>query len=139
MQTVWVILADIVVALHVGYVSFVVLGQVAILVGWWRRWAWVRNRWFRGLHVMAITIVTAETVIKMRCPLTTLENHLRELAGQQGMDVDFVGRVLQSLIFVNVPDDHWVFLVLYFGFAALVLLSLVLVPPRWHPRKALAD
>jgi hypothetical protein len=128
-QTFWIILADMVVALHVGYVSFVVLGQLAVLIGGWRRWAWVRNPWFRGLHLAAILIVATETVISLRCPLTSLENHLRELGGQEGMDVDFIGQKLRDLIFLDVPDTHWIFKVLYFGFAVLVLVTWVLVPP----------
>jgi hypothetical protein len=129
-QVFWIILANVVVALHVGYVSFVVLGQLAILIGWWRRWDWVRRPWFRLIHLAAILIVAGETVISLRCPLTTLENYLRELGGQSGQDVDFVGRVLQGLIFLDLPDTHWIFKVMYFGFAALVLLTLVMVPPR---------
>ncbi len=134
------VLANLVVAAHVGYVSFVVLGEIAILLGWWRHWSWVRNPWFRGVHLGAIIIVATETVIALRCPLTTLENYLRELAGQEGMDVDFVGRVLQGLIFLDIPDDHWFFKVLYYGFAALVLATLVLVPPtiNWARRGKVA-
>ena len=40
-------LADGVVALHVSYVAFVVLGQLLILAGVVFRWQWVRNFWFR--------------------------------------------------------------------------------------------
>ncbi len=129
-EIVWIILADAVVAIHVGYVSFVVLGQLAILVGWWRRWGWVRNLWFRMAHMTAILIVTVEALITFRCPLTTLENSLRELGGQKGEDVDFIGRLFRGIIFVDIPDTHWVFKVLYFGFAVLVLATLILVPPR---------
>lgn len=128
----YIVLADLVVAAHVGYVSFVVLGQIAILVGWAFNWSWVRNRWFRGAHLLAMSIVALETIIELRCPLTSLENYLRELGGQQGEDVDFVGKMLRSLIFIDLPDTHWFFKVLYFGFLALVLLSLLLAPPRWR-------
>jgi hypothetical protein len=128
----YIVLADLVVAAHVGYVSFVVLGQIAILLGWAFNWSWVRNRWFRGAHLLAMSIVAFETIIELRCPLTSLENYLRELGGQQGEDVDFVGKMLQSLIFIELPDTHWFFKVLYFGFLALVLLSLLLLPPRWR-------
>ena len=38
------ILADITVIVHVAYVLFVVLGVVAILLGWLRKWQWVRIR-----------------------------------------------------------------------------------------------
>ena len=37
------LLADLVVAVHVGYVSYVVIGQAAILLGVLLRWNWVRR------------------------------------------------------------------------------------------------
>lgn len=131
MQQIYVFLADLVVAFHVAYVSFVVLGQLVILVGVICKWQWVRNRWFRLLHLFMITIVALETVVGMTCPLTTWENALRELGGQQSLEGDFIGRVLRDIIFLPLPDTHWIFKVMYFGFAGLVLLTLFLVPPRW--------
>ena len=44
------ILADIVVVIHFAYVAFVVLGLVAVLMGYVFKWNWVRNRWFRLTH-----------------------------------------------------------------------------------------
>jgi hypothetical protein len=124
-------LADVIVAIHVAYVSFVLLGQVAILVGGVLGWAWVRRPWFRGLHLLAILIVAGEALAGVPCPLTVWENDLRRLAGQSVQDGTFIGRCLHDLIFFDGPT--WVFTTIYVGFAALVLLSLVLVPPRWRP------
>ena len=42
------VLADLIVVLHAAYVSFVVFGLAAILLGVVFRWRWVRNVWFRG-------------------------------------------------------------------------------------------
>jgi hypothetical protein len=50
-------LADLIVTVHVGYVAYVLVGQVLILVGWWREWEWVRNVWFRSTHLLAIGVV----------------------------------------------------------------------------------
>ena len=50
-------LADGLVALHVAYVAFIVLGQLLILAGLVFRWQWVRNFWFRLAHLVAIAIV----------------------------------------------------------------------------------
>src|SRR5579884_4026965 len=85
------LLADLVVAVHVAYVSFVVLGQLAILVGILARWRWVRNRWFRVAHLIAILIVAAEAALDITCPLTDWEDRLRHLAGQTGYQCDFLG------------------------------------------------
>ena len=53
------LLADLIVVFHATYVSFVVFGLVAILIGVAFRWSWVRNIWFRSLHLTAIGIVVA--------------------------------------------------------------------------------
>ena len=43
------ILADVVAVLHLGYVVFVVLGLLVILLGRALGWEWIRNRWFRSI------------------------------------------------------------------------------------------
>ena len=47
-------LADAMVAAHVGYVAFVVFGQLAIVIGASPKREWARNPWFRGLHLLAV-------------------------------------------------------------------------------------
>jgi hypothetical protein len=122
------LLADLVVALHVAYVSFVVLGQLAILVGILARWRWVRNFWFRAAHLLAITIVAAEALLDITCPLTAWEDRLRLLAGQQGNRGDFLGHFLHEMIFFDCPP--WVFTAVYVAFALLVLATFAFAPPR---------
>lgn len=126
----YALLADLVVAVHVGYVSFVLLGELAIVVGALLRWSWVRNRWFRLLHLSAITIVAVEAIIGMTCPLTDLEYWLRAQAGQQAAEGTFIGRWLHELLFVEMPP--WALMAAYIGFAALVLVTLWAVPPQWR-------
>ena len=53
-------LADLVVAVHVGYVSYVVVGQLLIVIGWMAGWNWVRNFWFRMTHLLAMAVVVFE-------------------------------------------------------------------------------
>ncbi len=130
METFYIILANLVVALHVGYVGFVVVGLLLILLGIIFRWSWVRNIWFRTAHLIAIGIVALETAIAYTCPLTTLENYLRDKAGQETLEGDFIGRMLNNLIFLDLPDTHWFFKVSNFSFFALVLLTFILAPPR---------
>src|SRR5262249_49927579 len=60
--------ADVIVAIHVAYVGYVVVGQLAILIGLALKWQWVRNPWFRVTHLIAISIVAAEAIIGMQCP-----------------------------------------------------------------------
>jgi hypothetical protein len=120
--------ADAVVAVHVAYVSFIVLGQVAILLGAGLKWRWVRNMWFRIAHLLAIVIVAGEALLRIACPLTVWEGHLRRLAGQGVSEGTFIGRCFDQVIFYNLAP--WQFTALYVGFALLVLATFVLAPPR---------
>ncbi len=122
-------LADAIVAIHVGYVAFVLLGQAAILLGAVWKWHWTRGRMFRLLHLAAICIVATEALLGVPCPLTVWEGQLRRLAGQQSASGSFIGHWLHELLFFDFPP--WVFTTLYVSFALLVLLSLLLIPPRW--------
>jgi hypothetical protein len=126
------VLADVVVAVHLAYVCFVVFGQAAILLGLCFRWRWVRNPWFRGVHLLLIGIVAAEAILDMTCPLTLWEYRLRDLAGQETSEASFVGRLLRRLFFFDWPP--WVFTCLYVGFALVVLATFVLAPPRGFRR-----
>ncbi|MBL8795538.1 MAG: DUF2784 domain-containing protein [Planctomycetia bacterium] len=123
-------LADLVVAVHVAYVGFVVGGLLAIVLGALLRWQWVRNRWFRLLHTLAILIVAGEALANVDCPLTVWENELRIRAGQDVSEATFIGRCLHDLIFFDFPP--WIFTSAYVGFALLVLATLVFVPPCWR-------
>jgi hypothetical protein len=84
-------LADLLVAVHVGYVGYVVAGEVLIVVGWWRGWGWVWNFWFRATRLLAIGVVITEEAIGVRCPLTVWEESLRVRAGQPVTGESFVG------------------------------------------------
>jgi hypothetical protein len=126
------LLADLTALVHLGYVGFVVLGQGAILLGWWRGWAWTRNRVFRGLHLAAIGIVILQAWLGVWCPLTLLENYLRERAGEAGHVQGFVADWVHAALFWDAP--LWVFTLLYTAFGALVLLSYWRYPPRGRSR-----
>lgn len=122
------ILADITVIVHVAYVLFVVLGVIAILLGWLRKWQWVRNPWFRYLHLTMIVVVVAEAWWGITCPLTIWEQNLRRLAGQQAYRGDFIANFLHEVLFFDAPD--WVFTLCYTAFGLLIAATFVLVPPR---------
>jgi uncharacterized protein DUF2784 len=126
-------LADAVVAIHVAYVTYVLVGQMAICVGAVSRWAWVRNPWFRWSHVAAIVLVAAEALLGIVCPLTLWEADLRALAGQEVSDATFIGRLLHNILFYDVQP--WILEACYISFALLVLATLLLVPPRRFGRR----
>ena len=125
------ILADAVVAAHALYVAFVVLGFVAILVGYFLDWRWIRRPIFRILHLVAILFVLAETILGIDCPLTTLENALRTRGGRSVYQGQFIGHWLDRLIFYDFP--MWVFVALYFSFSVMIVAMLWLAPIEFRP------
>ena len=127
--------ADLLVAFHVAYVSFIVLGQAAIVAGVLRGWEWVRNPWFRYAHLLAIAIVAFEALAGIDCPLTVWEDGLRGLAGQEVSAGSFVGRCLHDLIFYDFQP--WALTTLHVGFACIVLITSLLAPPRRRSQRRL--
>jgi len=133
-MNVYRLLADLIVVAHFAYVVFVVVGMGAILLGFFLRWRWIRNFWFRLIHFLMIGVVVAEEVGGMVCPLTTWEYRLRIKAGDLlpgeglGEPASFTGRLVHQLLFFDFPP--WVFTFCYGVFGAAVLVAWIAVPPR---------
>jgi hypothetical protein len=124
------ILAEFIVAIHLAYVSFVVVGLLLILVGILRRWQWIRNPWFRCIHLLMILIVAVEAMGDVSCPLTTWEYDLRALAGQEPSTDTFVGRMLRPVLFAA---SGTTFLpTAYYVFAGLIVATFFIAPPRFR-------
>ncbi len=123
------LLADAVVGLHLAYLLFTVGGEALILIGAALKWNWIRNRFFRILHLASVLFVAVEALIGYLCPLTKLEYALRKAAGQQvESEISFVGRLIRSVLFYDFPG--WVFTLLYVGFGIAVFGTYLLIPPR---------
>ncbi len=123
-------LAGGLVVLHSAIVLFVVGGELAILLGGWRGWRWVGNRWMRGIHLATIGVVALIAGMGELCPLTVWEIELRRRAGQESEMTSSVGRWLREFLYVDVPI--WALAVSYVAFGLLVLASLYWVPVRWR-------
>ena len=76
------LLADLILLLHFAFVIFVVGGLVAIWVGYFLRWRFVRDVRFRVAHLLAMAFVLGESLLGIICPLTTWEDKLRMKAGE---------------------------------------------------------
>jgi hypothetical protein len=121
-------LADLIVALHLGYVLFVLVGFALVWIGVLLRWDWVRRPGFRIAHLVCTLIVPLEALAGVVCPLTEWEQELRRRAGQQTEDISFVGRLARDLLFYQAPE--WVFTVCYVAFGLVALATFFLVPIR---------
>jgi len=82
-------LADVTVALHLGFVVFVVLGGLLVLR--WPRLAWV--------HLPAAAWGAWIECAGWICPLTPLENRLRERAGEAAYAGSFVDQYLMPVLY----------------------------------------
>lgn len=131
------ILADIVLALHVALVVFVVGGLVFIIVGNLRSWRWVNALWFRLAHLAAIAFVVAEAWLGATCPLTSLEMWLRAQAGAATYSVSFIEYWLQRLLYYEAPP--WLFTVGYTIFGLVVAATWWCFPPKSKPRNKETD
>ncbi len=122
--------ADLIVAVHVAYVAYVLVGQLAIIVAAPMKWQWARNPWFRFTHLAAIGIVAYEALAGLRCPLTVWEEQLRELAGQAASGSEtFMGRLLHNLMFIDNQPEIF-FTTMYIAMMLLVVQGVVMYPPR---------
>ena len=82
-------LADLVVALHFGFVLFVVLGGLLVL-----RWRWV------GLVHLPAAVWGAWIEFSARiCPLTPLENEYRRLGGEAGYTGGFIEHYILPVLY----------------------------------------
>jgi hypothetical protein len=116
-------LAAIVVGVHLLLILFIVAGLPLVYMGAALRWAWVRSRRWRMLHLGAILLVAAESMLGVTCPLTMWEDTLRGRQSAGG----FIERSIDRVIFYDAPS--WMFTVAYVAFAALVLVTWFVVPP----------
>jgi len=120
--------ADVFLFGHVLFVAFVVFGLALIFIGKPVDWTWVRNPWFRIVHLAAIGIVVFQSWVGVICPLTTWEVALRQHAGEAAYSGSFVSYWLETILYYQAPA--WVFTVCYTVFGVVVVASWFWVRPR---------
>ena len=114
--------ADLLVGIHFLFVLFVVFG--GFLLFRWPHLAW--------LHVPAVIWGVLVEFAGWICPLTPLENRLREAQGQTGYQGDFIARyVLSALYPEGLTRTHQVLLG---AFALLLNLAIYTVAFRRRRR-----
>jgi hypothetical protein len=116
-------MADAILVVHFLIVVFNFGGLIVTWIGAAAGWGWVRNPWFRYLHLGAIVFVAGEALLGIMCPLTVWEDMLR--GGVQAES--FVGRWVRYLLYYDAPE--WVFTIAYLAWAAATLATLKFVPP----------
>jgi Protein of Unknown function (DUF2784) len=87
----WRWLADGVVGLHYGYLAYLVGGGFL---------AWRFHRTI-ALHALAAVWAALIVVTKVPCPLTALQNTLREQGGQRPLTDSFINLYVRGELFPN--------------------------------------
>jgi len=131
MELLYQTLADLVLLLHTLFVVFVVAALLLTIAGGYRRWRWVRNWWFRVVHLVAIAVVVAQSWAGLICSLTNLEMWLRGQAGSKQYEGSFIQYWLQRFLYYDAPA--WVFVTAYTLFGLLVIITWVRFPPQKKP------
>ncbi|MBT3027447.1 MAG: DUF2784 domain-containing protein [Candidatus Thiodiazotropha sp. (ex Ctena orbiculata)] len=126
-NSIYLFAADAILLIHFLFVAFVVFGLVAIYIGHGLSWVWIRNFWFRIVHLVCIAIVVVQSWIGVLCPLTIWEMRLREKAGEDSYTGSFIQHWLQRILYYEAPD--WVFLLVYMVFGIIVIASWFIVRP----------
>ena len=122
------LLADIIAVIHLGYVIYVILGFILIVIGIIVKWKWIRNLFFRITHLLAIVGVAVEALLGLNCPLTILEFKLRYAPNLPEEKISFIGTITDSLLYYNAP--RWLFTAIYTTFAIMVIITIIIAPPH---------
>ena len=115
------ILADVVLVAHTALALFLSFGLIAIWLGFWLGWAWVRGRRFRLTHLIGLGVVALESVLGIACPLTDWEYALRSSAHTATYRGGFIAHWLGRLLYYDF--DERVFLALYLVALGLTVLA----------------
>jgi hypothetical protein len=123
-------LAELVLAVHLAIIAFNIFGLIAIPLGAWRRWDFVRGPLWRLLHVASLGVVALQAAVGDVCFLTTWQGALTGAQNTRPVIMQWVN----AIIFWPLPG--WLFNALYVLVFAYVLALLWLVPPRsWKSRR----
>lgn len=119
-------LALAVLALHLCVIAFNLFGLVAIPLGGWRGWGFVRVTWWRALHLAALAVVALQALFGRACFLTLWQD---ALAGGTGTaPAPLIVRWVNRLIYWPLP--LWFFAAMYVAVFAYALALWFLVPPE---------
>ena len=113
-----IIFSEIVLLFHFCIFLFVILSFFLIPLGYSRKWEWVKNKYYRLIHLFLMGIIFIETILGFMCPLTILENFLRN-------DIEInnkITQIIHQIMYWDLPS---------YQFIILYLLSLLYLIFLW--------
>lgn len=102
------LLADLVVVLHLLFILLAVLGGLLVLR--WRRFVW--------LHLPVAFWAILIELVGWICPLTPLENHLRQRGGETSYSTGFIEHYIVPIVY---PENFTRELQITLGVLVLIL------------------
>jgi hypothetical protein len=121
-------LASIVLYLHFAVIAFNMFWIIAIPMGAWLKWSFIRSFWWRVAHLALLGVVALQAVVGVLCFLTIWQTSLIRAAGGPSGERSLIDEWVTRAVFWPLP--MWVFVALYV--AALVFAATLwwLVPPQ---------
>lgn len=126
-------LAQIVLAVHMAFALFLILGMVVIPIGALRHWPFVFEFGWRLAHLAVAFAIALQKVLGQTCFLSIWEFNLLERANLAHAHIPLVHMWAINIMHWNMP--LWFFTVLYIGILLYIVWLWRVVPPR-VPRKA---
>ncbi len=122
------ILADIIVVMHFAWILFMLVGFIFTIAGFfWKRFF---DRWlFRTVHLLGIIYVSLLVIMGKYCPLTILENTLRQKYDPElTYTGSFMIHYIERLVY---PDINPLIIQIPTTFIAVFsILAFIIKPPQ---------
>ncbi len=112
---------------HFAVVVFNVFWLVIVPIGAWQEWPFVRNYWWRAVHLLALALVAVQAVAGRLCFLTTIQDYLQTRAGGSIQPSSLLTRLVERAVFWPLPD--WIFAPLYLLALTWAAILWITVPP----------
>ena len=113
-----ILFSEIVLLFHFCIFLFMILSFFLIPLGYYQEWKWVKNKYYRLIHLVLMGIIFIETILGFMCPLTILENFLRN-------DIEInnkITQIIHQIMYWDLPT---------YQFIILYLLSLLYLIFLW--------
>ena len=112
-----IIFSEIVLFFHFIVFLFITVSFFLIPFGYFQKWKWVKNKYYRLTHLVLMGVILIETILGFMCPLTILENFLRN-----NIEVDNnLTQIIHQIMYWNLPNYQ--FIILYIlSFSYLIFL-----------------
>ncbi|HEX5354310.1 MAG TPA: DUF2784 family protein [Rhodanobacteraceae bacterium] len=115
--------------LHLAIIAFNIAGCVLIPIGAWQHWRWVREFWWRLIHLLSLAAVALQALAGRACFLTIWQGDVSGTPHAQPLIASWIDRLIYW------PLPLWVFAIAYVVVFAYVIALWLCVRPRMPWRR----